>query len=332
VASVADRHVADGHVAGGHVADTHVVGTRYAHNGDIQLAFEDLGGAGGDPLLLVMGLGASRFWWPEGFVAALAAENFHIVAFDLRDAGESTHLTAAGGGNPIAALARGHRSPYTAEDMTDDAVAVMDAVGWGSAHVFGQSLGGLLAQRIAIRHPGRVRSLTSSSALPSDATGLRAARYVRAGFLARMTRLRFPAGRDGDIALGLALYRAIAAPGYPRDEAIVMQCIERDLAHGGLSLRDSAAQTRQNSARWRSGRLADLRMPALVLHGADDQVLRPSAARRTAAAIPGARLQVLPGMGHFIPAELWPLYAREVRAIADQAADPGAERRPLALR
>jgi pimeloyl-ACP methyl ester carboxylesterase len=314
------------------VEGTHMAGTRYAHNGDIQLAFEDLSAAGGDPLLLVMGLGASRFWWPAGFVAALVAQNFHVVAFDLRDAGESTHLTADGGGNPIAALARGHRSPYTAEDMTDDAVAVIDAMGWSSAHVFGHSLGGLLAQRIAIRHPGWVRSLTSSSALPSDATGVRAARYVRAGFLARMMRLRFPAGRDGDIALGLALYRAIAAPGYPLDEATVMQCIERDFAHGGLSLRDTAAQTRQNSARWTGGPLAELRVPALVLHGAEDQVLRPSAARRTAAAIPGARLQVLPGMGHFIPRELWPLYAREVRAIADQAVDPGEEKRPLALR
>jgi pimeloyl-ACP methyl ester carboxylesterase len=300
-----------------------VTGTRYAHNGGVQLAFEDLGGAGGDPLLLVMGLGASRFWWPAGFVAALAAHGFHIVAFDLRDAGESTHLTAAGGGTPIAALVRGPRSPYTAEDMTDDALAVMDAMGWGSAHVFGHSLGGLLAQRIAIRHPDRVRSLTSSSALPSDATGLRVARYVRLGFLARTARLRFPEGRDGDIALGLALYRAIAAPGYPLDEATVMQCIERDLEHG-LGLRDSAAQTRQSTARWTGGRLAELRVPALVLHGAADQVLRPSAARHTAAAIPAARLRVLPGMGHFIPRELWPLYGGEVRAIADMAGELNA--------
>jgi len=216
--------------------------------------------------------------------------------------------------------------------MTDDAIAVMDAIGWGSAHIFGHSLGGLLAQRIAIRHPGRVRNLTSSSALPSDATGLRAACYVKPGFLARMARLRFPEGRDGDVALGLALYRAIAAPGYPLDEATAIECIERDRVNGCLSLRDTAAQTRQSSARWSGGRLASLRVPALVLHGADDQVLRPSAARQTAAAIPGARLRVLPGVGHFIPRELWPLYALEVRTIADQAADPGADRRPLALR
>lgn len=189
--------------------------------------------------------------------------------------------------------------------------------------MFGHSLGGVLAQRIAIRHPGRVRSLTSSSALPSDAGGLRAARYIKPEFLARMARLRLPEGRDGDIALGLALYRAIAAPGYALDEATAIECIERDRVNGCFSLRDTAAQTRQSRARWSGGRLASLRVPALVLHGADDQVLRPSAARHTAAAIPGARLRVLPGMGHFIPRELWPLYAREVRTIADQVAALG---------
>ncbi len=247
---------------------------------------------------------APRASGPGGFIASLLARGFHVVSFDLRDAGESTHFTTAGGG------------------------AVLDAVGWESAHVFGHSLGGQLAQRIAIRHPARVRSLTSSSALPSDATGVRAGRYVRPGFLARMARLRFPAGRDGDIALGLALYRAIAAPGYPPDEAVAIECIERDLAHGCFSLRDTAAQTRQNSARWTSGPLASLRVPALVLHGADDQVLRPSAARRTAAAISGARLRVLPGMGHFIPRELWPTYAAEIRAMATAAAGRATPGKP----
>ena len=299
--------------------------TRYARNGDVRIAYEDLGGDRGDPLLLVMGLGASRFWWPRGFTTALISRNFHVVAFDLRDGGESTHLTSGGGGNPIAAQFRRKSTAYTAEDMTDDAIAVLDAVGWASAHVYGQSLGGVLAQRIALRHPGRVRSLTSSAALPSDATGVRAARYVRPGFLARMARMRFPEGRDGDIALGLAAYRAIAAPGYPLDEATARACIERDLAHGGLSFRDNGAQTRQSTARWHGGHLADLHVPALVLHGEDDQVLRPAAARRTAAAIDGARLRIFPGLGHYLPRELWPDFADEIRALADQAQHPPAQ-------
>jgi pimeloyl-ACP methyl ester carboxylesterase len=120
-----------------------------------------------------------------------------------------------------------------------------------------------------------------------------------------MARLRFPEGQDGDIAFGLAVYRAIAAPGHPLDEATARECIERDLAHGGLSFRDPAAQTRQNTARWHGGHLADLRVPALVLHGEDDQVLRPAAARHTAMAIDGAQLHIFPGLGHYLPKELW---------------------------
>jgi pimeloyl-ACP methyl ester carboxylesterase len=299
--------------------------TRYATNGDIRIAYEDVGGTGGDPLLLVMGLGASRFWWPDGFISALIDRNFHVVTFDLRDGGESTHLDSAGGGNPIAAQFGRASTAYTAEDMTDDAIAVLDAMGWDSAHIYGQSLGGVLAQRIALRHPGRVRSLTSCAALPSDATGVRALCYVRPGFLARMARMRFPEGRDGDIAFGLSVYRAIAAPGYSLDEATARDCIDRDLAHGGLSFRDASAQTRQSTARWHGGRLRELRMPALVMHGEDDQVLRPAAARRTAAAIDGARLRIFPGLGHYLPRELWPAFADEIRSLADRATQQPAQ-------
>ena len=139
--------------------------TRYARNGDFEIVYEDLGGAGGDPLLLVMGLGVSRFWWPQGFVDELIRHGFHVVAFDQRDAGESTRLPDTGPGNPIAAVLRRRPAAYTAEDMTDDAVAVLDALGWDSAHLFGTSMGGQLVQRIALRHPTRVRSITSSASL-----------------------------------------------------------------------------------------------------------------------------------------------------------------------
>jgi len=291
--------------------------TRYARNGDADIAFEELGGAGGEPLLLVMGLGVSRFWWPPGLAAELAGQGFHVAAYDQRDAGESTHFPTVGGGSPITAALRRHSVAYTAEDMTDDAVAVLDALGWDSAHLFGHSMGGQLAQRTALRHRQRVRSITSSASLPSDTGGLAAARYVHLGLVARMARLRFPEGRDGDIALGLALARLVASPGYPFDEAEARARIERDVASG---VRDTAAQSRQVGAKWHGGRLSELRVPALVLHGERDPLLRPAAARRTAAAIEGARLVLLPGVGHDLPAAVWPQVAGEVRTLADRAA------------
>ena len=318
--------------------------TRYARNGAAEIAFEDLGGTGGEPLLLVMGLGVSRFWWPPGLVAELVGQGFHVAAFDQRDAGESTHFPAAKGGSagpggrppgtprgaddawpasrqapsrsPIAAALRRRSVAYTAEDMTDDAVAVLDALGWDSAHLFGHSMGGQLAQRTALRHRQRVRSITSSASLPSDTGGLAAARYVHLSLVARMARLRYPEGRDGDIELGLALARLVASPGYPFDEAEARARIERDLVSG---VRDTAAQSRQVGAKWHGGRLSELQVPALVLHGERDPLLRPAAARRTAAAIGGARLVLLPGVGHDLPAAVWPQVAGEVRALADRA-------------
>jgi pimeloyl-ACP methyl ester carboxylesterase len=290
---------------------------QYAVNGQVQIAFEDLGGAGGDPLLLIMGLAVSRFWWPDALVGEFVRRGFHVVAYDQRDAGQSTHFPDTGTASPLAAVLRRRPSAYSAEDMTDDAVAVLDALGWDSAHLFGHSMGGQVAQRTAMRHPGRVRSLTSSASLPGDVGGLAAGRYVHLGLVARLARLRFPEGRDGDIALAVAATRAIASPAYPLDEQTVRAMAARDEVSG---VRDIAAQSRQVAAKWHGGRLSQLRVPALVLHGSDDPLLRPAAARRTAKAISGARLVILPGVGHYLPAEVYPQVAGEVRTLADPAA------------
>jgi pimeloyl-ACP methyl ester carboxylesterase len=290
---------------------------RYAHNGDVRIAFEDLGGDGGDPLLLIMGLAVSRFWWPPALVAELVRQGFHVVAYDQRDAGQSTHFPGPAAASPLAAVARRRSQAYSAEDMTDDAVAVLDAVGWESAHLFGHSMGGQVAQRTALRHPTRVRSITSSSSLPGDAGSLRAGRYVRLRTVARLARLKFPEGREGDLALAVAMMRAIAAPGCPVDEEEIRRLAARDEVSGA---RDTAAQSRQAGAKWHGGKLSQLRVPALVLHGAADPLLRPAAARRTAAAIDGARLVILPGVGHYLPPAVYPQIAAEVRALAGRAA------------
>jgi pimeloyl-ACP methyl ester carboxylesterase len=193
----------------------------------------------------------------------------------------------------------------------------MDALGWDSAHLFGHSMGGQVAQRTALRHPGRVRSLTSSASLPGDVGGLSAGRYIHLGLVARLARMNFPEGRDGDLALAVAATHAIATPAYPFDEEGVRAMAARDQVSG---VRDAAAQSRQAGAKWHGGRLSQLRVPTLVLHGSDDPLLRPAAARRTARAISGARLVILPGVGHYLPAEVYPQVAAEVRALAERAA------------
>ncbi|BCJ47194.1 alpha/beta hydrolase [Actinoplanes ianthinogenes] len=288
-----------------------------ARNGDVRLAVDDLGGAGGEPLLLLMGLGVSRFWWPDGLVAALIDAGFSVVSFDGRDAGGSTRFDGTPAGDPLTALLRRRSPAYTAEDMADDAVAVLDALGWQRAHLFGVSQGGLVAQRTALRHPQRVRTVTTFAAVPSDARGAAVLRYVRLPFLARLARLRHPAGRDGDIAAGLALLRAIASPGHPFDERDARLRVERELDAGLRSgVRDSRAQARQTGATWHGPRLRGLRAPTLVLHGERDPLIRPAAGRRIAASVPGARYVELPGVGHDLPRAVWPTVAGEIRALA----------------
>ncbi|MBO0820610.1 MAG: alpha/beta fold hydrolase, partial [Nocardiopsaceae bacterium] len=278
----------------------------YAGNGDVRIAFEDLGGAGGDPLLLVMGLAVSRYWWPPALVREFVQRGFHVVSYDQRDAGQSTHFPDTGTANPLVAALRRSSPAYTAEDMTDDAAAVLDALGWDSACLFGHSMGGQLAQRMAVRHPGRVRGIVSSASLPGDTGHLAAGRYIRMGTVARMARLRFPEGKAGDIALALAAMRMITTPDYPIDEPEVRAMAERDEICGA---RDTAAQSRQAGAKWHGGRMSRIGVPALILHGTADPLLRPAAARRAAAAMDDARLVMLPGVGHYLPRPLYPRIA-----------------------
>jgi pimeloyl-ACP methyl ester carboxylesterase len=289
--------------------------TRYARNGNAELAYEDHGGAGGEPLLLVMGSAVSRHWWPPGLIAALIERGFHVASFDNRDAGQSTHFPAEAA-HPVTALFRKRVPAYTGEDIADDAVAVMDALGWGSAHLFGHSNGGLRAQRIALRHPHRVRSLVSSAAVSSDAGRMRLLRYIRWGFVAKLARLKFPATREGDIALSMAVSRALASPGYPFDEAEALARIEKDEMS---DIRDPQQMGRQLRAHWSGGGLARLRLPVTVMHGEADQLLRTAAARDLAKAIRGARLVIVRGVGHDIPPAMWGYYADEIRATAARA-------------
>ncbi|MBB4932527.1 pimeloyl-ACP methyl ester carboxylesterase [Lipingzhangella halophila] len=296
--------------------NTHEWGpTRWARNGDVRLAFDTLAGtSGGEPLLLVMGLGVSRAWWPDGLCRTLAEYGFAVARYDQRDAGESTHLPAAKARLPVAALLARRGEAYTAEDMADDAAAVLDGLGWESAHLVGVSLGGAVAQRVAVRHPDRVRTLTSISAVPGDVGGLRTLRYIHLPALARLSRMKFPNTKEGAIQASLAVDRFCASPAYPFDEREARARAER-LADAGA--RDTQAQSRQIGAQWRGAAISTITVPTLVLHGRDDPLIRPSAASAIASRIPGARLVTLPGVGHDIPAPVWHTVAAEVRGLAD---------------
>lgn len=293
---------------------------RWAENGTVRLAFDRWSGrTDGDPLLLVAGLGVNRQWFPDGLCRVLAAHGFMIARYDQRDGGESTHLPPTVTRNPISALFRKRGEAYTAEDMADDAIAVMDALGWPSAHLLGTSLGGAVAQRVALRHPDRVRTLTSMAAVPGDAAGLRTMRYIRLRTLAKFAGLKFPDTREGDIAAGVAVSRLVTSPNRPFDERAAREGATRNVDGG---VQDQQAQGRQIGAQWHGPAISAITRPTLVLHGEDDPLIKPRAARVIVSRIPGARLVLLPEVGHEVPEPVWKSVASEIRTLADIAPHP----------
>jgi pimeloyl-ACP methyl ester carboxylesterase len=290
-----------------------------AHHDGIDIAYQRFG-SDGDPLLLIMGIGADMLYWHDDFCKAFVEAGFQVTRFDNRDSGESTHLDAAG--TPDTRRVRRHpdAAPYQLEDMADDAAAVLDALGWPSAHIVGHSMGGMIAQTLAIRHPDRVRSLTCISSTPSPDIGrmrpMTMLRLLRANpaVLARR-RPRGPAEAAKWLVRG---HRVIGSPRYPLDEAWLRHVGELMYARGGF---DPDARARQAAAILAGGdrrlALAALRIPTLVLHGQADPLIRPEAARATATAIPDANLVLVPGMGHALPEVLWPTIIGHIRAFAN---------------
>jgi pimeloyl-ACP methyl ester carboxylesterase len=281
-----------------------------ARNGEVELAYEQVGAGTGEPLLLVMGLGMQMLFWHDDLCAQFARRGFSPARFDNRDVGCSTHLADRGAPSLGALLTRPHAvAPYRISDMAADAVAVLDALGWESAHVVGTSMGGMIAQAVAIEHPHRVRSLTSIMSTPSPRIG----RPTLGAFAALAAR---PA-RTADEAAERVVrtFRAIGSPGYPLDEGWLREYGRRAFARG----HDPAGTRRQlaaiNAARSRVPGLRGVRVPTLVVHGEADPLVRIAGGRATAGAVPGAKLVTYPGMGHNLPRELWGPIADEVAAL-----------------
>jgi pimeloyl-ACP methyl ester carboxylesterase len=286
-----------------------------AQNGNVSLAFEQVGDDGGEPLLLIMGLGMQMIYWPDGLLAGFAEAGFTVARFDNRDAGASTHLTWLGTPSlPTMLAAPRLVAPYRISDMAADAVAVLDALGWASAHVLGTSLGGMIAQAVAIEYPARVRSLTSVMTTPAPWLGLPSRRA--------MTALLAPPARNPDDAAerAVATFRVIGSPGYPLDEEWLRAYARRAFARGAAAGADAGSSRRQLAAAMgspsRLPALRRLRVPTLVVHGENDPLIRPVAGRAVARAVPGARLLTFPGMGHNLPAALWPELVEAVRECA----------------
>jgi pimeloyl-ACP methyl ester carboxylesterase len=285
-----------------------------ASNDAVQLHYETFGDPSDPALLLVNGLGSQciryRVEWCERFVAA----GFFTIRFDNRDVGLSTIIDA-----PIpdarevrAALQRGERPdvPYTLSDMALDALAVLDAAGVERAHVMGLSMGGMIAQTMAIEHPHRMRSLTSVMSTTGDADVGQSS--PEAG---RLLMSRAEPTREGVVARAIEAARVYGSPDHIDEERLAAMAIEdyeRSFQPAGTARQLAAV----NASGSRSERLRHIQVPTLVLHGDHDRLIDPSGGQRTAEVIPGARFEMLVGMGHDYPPAYWD---RIVSLVAEHA-------------
>jgi pimeloyl-ACP methyl ester carboxylesterase len=282
----------------------------------IELAYDVQGD--GEPLVLIMGIGAQRIFWDLRLCAALVAAGFQVIRFDHRDLGESTHLDGLPAPRPLRALGRFAfglpvPAPYDLSDMAADVIGLLDHLGHPRAHVVGVSMGGMVAQHVALEHPDRVASLASvMSTTGARSLGLRARPRALRALLAPPPRSAPEAGEH------LArLFAEVGGERLPSDgdalRAIGHAAFERGMNPRGFA-RHFAAIMKSGD---RTKRLASLRTPTLVFHGARDPLIHVAAGRATARAIAGATLVIEPDMGHHLPPAIWP---RLVAAIAANAA------------
>jgi pimeloyl-ACP methyl ester carboxylesterase len=274
----------------------------------ITLEYETSGEPDRPPLLLIMGLGGQLVAWDEEFVKSLVERGFYVIRFDNRDVGKSTWLDDLGVPDLAAALTGGpFEAPYLLDDMAHDTAGLLDALGIESAHVLGVSMGGMIAQSFTIGYPERVRTLTSIMST-TGAPGVGQPHDEAAGALL----MPVPPGRDAALDAAVAVWKVIGSPGFPFHEDRIRDhagaAYDRGVHPAGF-LRQMAAIIASPD---RTAGLEGIHAPTLVIHGEGDVLVDPSGGRATAAAVPGAELWMVPGMGHELPVEMFTEFADRI--------------------
>jgi pimeloyl-ACP methyl ester carboxylesterase len=286
----------------------------------IELCYETFGDPSDPPVLLVMGLATQMLGWPDEFCEQLAGRGFHVVRFDNRDIGRSTHMKERAPTIGQTILRPKKVAAYRLGDMADDANALLRELGLAPAHVVGASMGGMIAQSLAARHPGSVRSLVSIM----STTGRRWVGQPAARIYPLLAR-RPAGGRDAIVERTLKVFKAIGSTGMEQDTGtlrdIAMRSYDRD--------HDQAGPARQLAAIIASGdrtrEVRRIKAPTLVIHGTADKMVAPSGGRATARAIPGAKLMRIEGMGHDLPRAAWERILDGIVATSERAFKPARQ-------
>ena len=286
---------------------------RFAGLGDVEICFETFGDTADPAMLLVMGLGTQMLGWNEDFCRELAGRGFFVIRYDNRDCGRSTHFDGVPPPKPRELFTRRIKNlAYTLDDMAGDGIGLLDHLEIARAHVEGASMGGMIAQVMAGRHPSRVLSLGSIMSTTGSRRVGNPALKVYPFFLGRP-----PRDRDAFIERIAKLFAIVGSPGFDHDEdefrALLSQSWDRDPGEAGTPRQLAAVLAAGNRTR----DVRRITAPTVVIHGKSDRLVARSGGKATARAIPGARLLLIDGMGHDLPRGAWP---QIIDAIAENAA------------
>ena len=280
----------------------------------INIEYESFGRESDPAILLIMGFSGQLTLWPVALCEGLAARGFRVIRFDNRDIGKSTHLTDKGAPNIQALMAKlmagePADAPYTLDDMAMDSAALLDALGIAKAHIVGASMGGMIAQLVAARHPAKTRSLVSIM----STTGRRDLPPARPEAMAALMSPPASTSREDRIRSSMETWRVIGSPGFAASDAELRAGAERDIDRVpyepiGVARQMAAIIT----APPRNDVLKSVTAPTLVIHGVDDPLVPIEGGRDTAASIAGARIVEVPGMGHDFSAALSPVMEKHI--------------------